>query len=97
LPDEADLAKLPRQWVINLVNSLVGQPFSSWVGQQIEQRNSVLAAKNDLMIDLDPEIAKAFHTSTSISSKFFQLQGVATLSMAPFELIWLCSFERDWG
>jgi len=32
-------------------------------------RNQVVAAKQDCMIHMDPEIAKAFEASTAISSK----------------------------
>ena len=35
LPDENDFGKLPRQWIINVVFSLVGQPFSEWVSSNI--------------------------------------------------------------
>ena len=35
----------------------------------IRERNSRVASKNDLIIELDPEIAKAFKSSLNISSK----------------------------
>ena len=30
LPDVQDFKKLPRQWLINLSYTLVGEPFSTW-------------------------------------------------------------------
>ena len=71
LPEEAELKRLPRQWVINLVYTLVEDLFAAWVNERVEQRNRKLAEENDLLIDFDPEIARAFHASTAISSKFF--------------------------
>ena len=69
LPDDRDLAKLPRQWIINVIYSLVGDDFRLWVSNLIQNRNDHLAESNDLMIELDPEIATAFRGSFNISSK----------------------------
>ena len=70
LPDERDIRRLPRQWVINLIYSLKGDEFREWVSGLIRGRNEHLALQNDLMIELDPQIAEAFKTSQNISSKF---------------------------
>ena len=63
-PDQKDVAKLPRQWVVNVVNTVVGTPFSDWVKEQIDARNQKLASDHNLMIALDPDIAAAFRAST---------------------------------
>ena len=70
LPDEKDIHRLPRQWLVNLVYTLVGDSFGSWVTQHIKTRNDKLAEKQDLLIDLDPAIAAAFGSSLNISSKY---------------------------
>jgi len=57
LPEERDRHKLPRQWVINVVHTLVGRNFSDWVEDKIQLRDQVIASKHDLLIDIDPEIA----------------------------------------
>ena len=62
--------KLPRQWIINVIYSLLGDDFREWVSQQVKDRNEQLAEKRDLMIDLDPDIAAAFSNSAYISSKY---------------------------
>ena len=31
LPDERDLSRLPRQWIVNVVYSIIGDPFRIWV------------------------------------------------------------------
>ena len=69
LPDERDMAKLPRQWVINVVYSLCSEDFREWVSLQVKDRNDRVAEKRELMIELDPEIAAAFGNSANISSK----------------------------
>ena len=70
LPDERDIRRLPRAWVCNLIYSLKGDEFREWVSGLIRGRNEHLALKNDLMIELDPQIAEAFKISQNISSKF---------------------------
>ena len=49
--------------------TLAGEPFSAWVKEEIANRNEELAKKQNLLIDMDPEIAKAFHNSVNISSR----------------------------
>ena len=68
LPEDRDMHKVPRQWLINVIYTIVGEPFHVWVKQCIQQRNDELAVKQDLLIDLDPEIAKAFESSVNIST-----------------------------
>ena len=46
-----------------------GQVFTDWVSDQIEERNEEVTVKKGLEIELDPDIAAAFHTSTSVSRK----------------------------
>ena len=70
LPEEQDMHKLPRQWIINVIYSLCGDGFREWVSEQVKDRNERLAEKRDLMIDLDPDIAAAFSNSAYISSKY---------------------------
>ena len=47
---------------------MVGKPFADWVDVTVRERNESLKVKNDFQIAMDPQIAKAFHASTSISS-----------------------------
>ena len=69
LPDDRDMHKVPRQWLINVVYTIIGKPFSDWVQEEIALRNEEIAKKQKLLIEMDPEIAKAFHASANISSK----------------------------
>ena len=54
---------------MNVIYTIVGEPFRVWVSELIKGRNDHVAEKNDLMIELDPEIAAAFSSSLNISSK----------------------------
>ena len=56
-----------------MIYTLIGDDFRNWVSQVIKDRNSRVATKNDLIIELDPQIAKAFQSSLNISSKSIRL------------------------
>ena len=68
-PVEQEMKKLPKQWIVNVAYSVLGDTFSFWVKEQIEQRNTLVADKGNLLIELDPEVAAAFHASTAVSRK----------------------------
>ena len=69
LPDELDWHRLPRQWLINVCNTVIGKPFAEWVNAIIAKRNDDLAQKNDLLVEMDHDIAEIFANSKSLSSK----------------------------
>ena len=66
LPHEKDLPKVPKQWLCNVIFTVIGEPFSDFVQAKIEERNSKRASTGAGLIELDPEIAAAFNQSTSI-------------------------------
>ena len=68
-PDKKEVAKLPRQWIVNVLYSVIGEPFSDFVRQQITDRNQKMQTDHNLNIELDPEIAEAFKQSNQISSR----------------------------
>jgi hypothetical protein len=41
-PVDRELLKYPRQYVINCINTNIGEPFHKWVREQIELRNERL-------------------------------------------------------
>jgi hypothetical protein len=71
LPDERDMHRLPRQFIVNIIFTIVQDPFKLWVKERIKARNDTVAENRSLIIDLDPEIAAAFRNSVNISSKQF--------------------------
>ena len=68
-PDRKDMPRLPRQWIINVLHTILEREFADWVHGHIEKRNSNRAAEQQLMIDLDPEVARHFQESTFVSSR----------------------------
>ena len=69
LPEDRDMHKVPRQWLINVAYTIIGDSFATWIKESIEQRNEELAKKQKLLIEMDPDIAAAFNSSVNISSK----------------------------
>ena len=69
LPDEQEIHLLPRQWLANVIYTIHGQTFKDWVDGHIKARHEKFASKNNLLINMDPEIAQALTRSTQISSK----------------------------
>ena len=94
MPDERDIPKLPRQWIINVIYSIVGDDLREWVSQQIKSRNEKLAEKQDLMIDLDPDIAAAFGSSLNISSKCLAVCIIALITNRHY--VFVCSNQGSW-
>ena len=67
LPDEVDLPKIPKQWIVNVCAAVIGQPFKAWVKHQVEARNALMAGKKEVMIAIDPQMAAKFSASTHVS------------------------------
>ena len=64
-----EIDMLHRQYVINVIYTLVGENFQLWVEKTIRVRNKKLAEEKNLNISMDPEIAKIFKNSTTVSGK----------------------------
>ena len=43
--EKNELEKLPRQYVINVIYTLVGQPFRAWVDKLVDRRHEEIADK----------------------------------------------------
>ena len=69
LPEARDIPLLPRQWVLNVCFTVIGSDFGDFVRAQIEQRNTKLADRNDLNVDVDPEILAVIQNSTAVSTQ----------------------------
>ena len=66
---EKEIEKLPRQYIANIIYTLVEDPFYEWVEAQINIRNEKMANKMDIHIEMDQELAKVFKESTAVTSK----------------------------
>ena len=53
---------------MNIAYAIIGASFANWVSKAVSNRNMELAKKQDLILNLDPEIVKAFHNSSNIST-----------------------------
>ena len=67
---EAEILKLPRQYIANVIYTVVGDAFADWVENRIIQRNHKIATEKELMIEMDAEIAAIFRASTAVSGKY---------------------------
>ena len=72
-PKDRDLHRLPRQFVISLTYSILGEELAAWAKERVEARNAKLAEKQNLMVSMDSKIADAFLASTFVSRKYFLL------------------------
>ena len=71
LPTEKqDLARVTRGWLCNMIFTLVGDKFSDFVDETVAKRNEKVSQKQNLMLELDPDIAQVFKQSNQISSKY---------------------------
>ena len=69
LPDQPDLQKVPKQWIVNICAAVIGADFKEWVAEQVEERNAVMAQQKEVMISMDPVMAAKFAASTHVSRK----------------------------
>ena len=58
---------MSKQWIGNVIHSVLKQTFADWVKQQVETRNQELVVDRGLTIEMDPEVAAAFQASTKTS------------------------------
>ena len=70
LPDEQELCKVPKEWICNVVYTVVGASFHAWVKGVVQERNKTVAKKKGDTISMDPAVAAAFYASTKVSRKY---------------------------
>ena len=70
LPElQREIDKLPREYVGNVIYTIVGEPFAQWINKCINERHARVQ-KEEEMIELDPEIAEIYERSQSVSGKW---------------------------
>ena len=67
LPEERDMHKVSREWICNVIATVMGDVFTNWVEEKIEERNETVKEKGEMNIELDEDVAAAFTASTSVS------------------------------
>jgi len=60
LPEPHEIQRLPRQYLINIIATVVGDEFSNWVQAKITERNEKMAKEKSSMISMEPSVYKAF-------------------------------------
>lgn len=68
MPDARDIPMLPRQWILNICFSIIGQDFADFVRGQIDDRHTRLAESQDMNVEVDPEILAVIQNSKAIST-----------------------------
>ena len=69
LPEvEKETLKMPRQYLCNVIYTVVGMPFKKWVAERVDLRHKKIAEDRNMNIHLDPEIAAIFRASNAVSS-----------------------------
>ena len=66
--EEQERLKLPRQYIINVIYTLAGQQFRTFVDALVDKRHKKIAEQRQLYIELDPEIAEIFDQSNAVST-----------------------------
>ena len=73
-PDEIDMPKVPKQWLVNVIAAVLGEQFKDWVNLQVQERNALMCEKKEVMIAMDPDMAARFEASTHVSRKYRRIQ-----------------------
>ena len=69
LPAQKEMMALPREYLITVLHSILGEDFKKWVDQQIAQRDLASKINMNENISMDPEIAKIFMEATHTTCK----------------------------
>ena len=67
MSDDKELRRMPKQWVCNVGATIIGQPFIDWCAERVLTRNREMARDRNLLIKMDPKLARAFQRSSAIS------------------------------
>ena len=70
LPEERDIHRLPRCFIINVLYTMIGEDIKLHVKRIIEARNKAVVDHQRMALELDDDIRRAFEMSTSISRKY---------------------------
>lgn len=66
-PIMKEMVKLPKQFIVNVIYTTIGDKFSNWVKERVEARNAKVVKDKNMLIEMDPDIAAAFNNSNAVS------------------------------
>jgi hypothetical protein len=67
--EEKEIEKFPRAYIANVMFTIIGDSFRQWVLRKCEERHAKIVSTQDMAINMDPEVYKAFMASKHISGK----------------------------
>ncbi len=70
---ESEIKNLPRDYLGNVIITILGDEFQQWVDDRVVERNEKRKEEGKQNVEMDPEVEAAFRASTSVGSKFFTL------------------------
>ena len=57
LPTEnKEMDKLLKQYMANIIYTIIGENFKDWVQKRINDRNDKVKNEKDMLVELDPDI-----------------------------------------
>lgn len=57
---ESETLKLPREYIGNVITTIVGDQFVEWVDERIRIRNAKFKEEHDCQLEVDPEVAAVY-------------------------------------
>ena len=57
---EIEILKLPKEYIGNIIYTIIGDPFYDWVAQRVHERNAKIKEENDMNLELDEEVDAVF-------------------------------------
>ena len=70
LPDQQEIRKVPKEWICNVLATVLKGMFTGWVKNRIEERNEAVKEAKNTDIGMDPDMAAAFRASTKTSCRY---------------------------
>ena len=70
MPVIKEILRLPKQFIINVAYSIIGDPFKVWIMEMVTERNQKVTKEKDMLIAMDPAVFHAYQNSTAISRKY---------------------------
>ena len=69
LPDPQEIDKVSREWICNVIATLLKNIFTDWLKNCIDKRNKDVIDKSEMAVVMDADIFAAFQASTAVSSR----------------------------
>ena len=66
---KSEILKLPRSYIANVIRTIIGAEFETWVQARVNTRNQRVQDEREVAIMMDPTIEAIFRSSTATSGK----------------------------